>query len=139
MSAFILNADYDQIIEDDVMEDLINLEPSVRERTEKTAISRVASYLNSRYDTVEIFNKTGDDRHDDVVWAVLNITLYLLHQRLHPNAVPEHRADAYNETKRWLNDVSCSLVNPVGLPVPANGDKDHVLYGGETKRQNRLT
>lgn len=138
MSAFITNEDYEQYIDKDVLGDVIDTNPDIRERAEAIAESLVADHLNSRYDTAAIFAATGDDRHHSVIWAVVNLALYHIHQRLHPNAVPEHRLDAKDEVKAWLRGVSCAQINPVGLPTPAGEDKDYILYGGETKRQDRM-
>jgi hypothetical protein len=48
------------------------------------------------------------------------------------------RKEAYDEAKDWLMGVNKQEINPTGLPVPAEGVKDYLLYGSNPKRNNHI-
>lgn len=140
--SFLTENDYKQVINESDMDDITDLSTATRLVAEESAISLAKDHLSSRYDTDEIFNKTGSQRHPSVVMMCINISIYLLHQRLHPNAIPDHRVEGYKSAKTWFENVSCSKINPVGLPLATDEDgnntKDHILMSSETKRNNRI-
>lgn len=138
MSTFIQKEDYEAIIRDNRLDAVISMEDNKLDKAELRAIEFMRSYLSSRFDTEEIFNKTGTDRNPVIVGFCVDISLYYLHRLINPRKIPEHRKEAYDDAKEWLQSVSKGMVNPVGLPVPEEGEKDYILFGSNPKRQNHL-
>jgi hypothetical protein len=80
---------------------------------------------------------TGDNRSQQLVMFMIDITLYHLHSRISPRNIPELRVKRYDEAIAWLKkagkgEVTANLkvkqVNPVG---------NRIRFGGNTKMNNR--
>jgi hypothetical protein len=138
MSSFVEKADYGQAIRDGVLDDVTEAEDGLLDVTEKRAIDLAAGYLKVRYDTDAIFAATGDDRHDQLLGVIIDLSLYYLHKRLNPRKIPAHRKDSYEEAMNWLMMVRDGDLLP-DLPVPAEEDQeDIVLFQSNPKRENHI-
>ena len=135
--AFITKDDFNTIIRAKVLDDVIAFDDSKLEATTNEVVGFVSSYLASRYDTDAIFAATGEDRHATVLMICKDIALYNLHCNINPRKIPKLRYDRYQDAISWLEKVSKQEINPPGLPLPADGSKSYIVFGGNTKRDNQ--
>lgn len=78
----------------------------------------------------------GDNRCQQMVMYMTDITVYHLHKSIAPNNIPELRVHAYNAAKEWLKGVSKGVYTPIGLipKEPTQGLK--IRWGGQIKMNN---
>ena len=136
--AFIEKADFDAAIRDNILDDITEADDTLIDKAIAESISYMKGYLNNRYDVVEIFNKTGNLRDETILNHGINIALYNLHRLINPRKMPAFRGELRNDAKEWLMDVNKGIINPPTLPVPVDGEKDYILYGSNTKRDNQI-
>ncbi len=136
--AFINKEDYKDVINENILDDITQVDDDKLESCEARAIKYMKGFLSSRYDTANIFNKTGGSRDEAVLGFAKDITVYFLHRLINPRKVPANRQVAYTEAKEWLMGVSACTINPEGLPVIEGGQKDYISFGGNTKRNNQI-
>ena len=102
------------------------------------SIDEMGGYLNSRYDVVNIFNKTGSNRNQTVLQKGIDIALYHIHVKGNPNIIPDIRVKRYDDAISWLEGVQKGSINPPGLPVKEdeNGYSNIMSFGSNPKREN---
>lgn len=103
---FITADDYKKQIKEANLLAMIESDTPTREDAELSAISQVKDYLFELYDTDAIFAATGPDRHAYLVRCVINVVLYILHQRLPKRMVPELIQKNYDETLSYLERIN---------------------------------
>lgn len=138
MSNFIVSADYARFIRPEVLARLLDGNTALLDLVETDAISLMAGYLNTRFDTAAIFSATADDRNPIILKYAVDIALYNLYSRAMPDQVPELRRENMAEAERWLNRVCKGLVDPPDLPRPDGGEKDYIRWGSNPPRTNHL-
>lgn len=138
MSTFIDKADYAPFIQNGILDAITESDDPKLDIVEGQAIEEMKSALSSRYDVVNIFNKTAANRNPVILMYAIDITLYHLHSRINPRKIPELRKERYQSAKEWLDLVQKGERNPVDLPVLPDGEKDYVLYGSNQKRTNHI-
>lgn len=134
---FLLNTDYLAAIKNQVLEHILENDPTIRETAELQAQAEIEGYLAARYDTPAIFSATGTDRHPMVVRCMVDLSLYHLYARLSPDQVPELRAERYRQCIDWLKQTARQMINP-NLPEPEDQTKEEVRYGSNPARGNRF-
>jgi hypothetical protein len=77
----------------------------------------------------------GDNRSQQLLTFLIDITLYHLHSRISPRNIPELRVKRYDDAIRWLKAVGKGDVT-ANLPLlkPAQGSR--IRYGGNVKNIN---
>jgi hypothetical protein len=93
--------------------------------------------------TNETFWKSGDNRNQQILTYMIDITLYHLHCAIAPRNVPEHRKERYdgNDPRQtggaigWLKRAARGEVT-AGLPliIPESGNR--IRHGGQPKQNN---
>ena len=138
--AFLQVADYTNISTAE-LNDITGGSALIREDAERRAQAMIEDYLNTRYLTEQIFidysGATPDPRHQSIVKYMVDISLYLLFQRLAFDQMPQHRQIAYDNAIDWLKDVSRQRISPA-LPQPDNDSLEEVKYGSNNKRITRF-
>ena len=104
-----------------------------------TAIAEMSSYLNSRYDVATLFAATATDRHPLIKLYCIDITLYHLHSRISPRAIPQLRMDRYDAAINWLKQVARGELLP-DLPTLPNGQDNIAAFnsGRNARTEARL-
>lgn len=136
--AFIEKSDFNDAIRNNILDDITEADDTKIDKAIAEAISYMKGYLNNRYDVVEIFNKTGALRDETILNHGVNIAIYNLHRLINPRKLPTFRSTLRNDAKDWLLDVSKGIINPPTLPVPVSGEKNYILFGSNTKRNNQI-
>lgn len=136
--AFVEKDDFAGHIRENILDDLTNVDDDIILKQSNRAINFMSGFLNNRYDVENIFNKTGNDRDTVVLGYCIDITIYYMHRLMNYRKVPRDRADAYNEAKQWLEDVSALKINPAGLPFLTTNTKTYVQWGSNPKRVNHI-
>lgn len=137
MSTFITKSDYSEFIRTNILDSITNATDGILDAAEVRSIELMKGYLNARYDTTNIFNKTGDDRNPVVVMYCIDLILFDIHSRINPRKIPELRIERRNIAIDWLEKVQQLLINPPDLPV-IEGEKNYIIYGSEPKRNNYI-
>lgn len=79
--------------------------------------------------------KAGDNRDILLVQCIINIALYLLHKRIAPQNVPEHRKLCYKLSIEWLDSIKEGKDLSNLVPVQPNGDTS-ISWGSKVKLSN---
>lgn len=139
MSNFITIEDYDASINAEILNAITRNDAAIIEVAEDRAIQEMEGYLVSRYDTNNIFNKTGTSRHKLILMFAIDIALYHLHSIHNPAKLPQLRQERYDRAIEWLRQVSKGMINPKGLALlTPSSDHGQFLYGSNNKRQNHF-
>lgn len=138
MSTFITKADYGDLIQEGILDQITEFDDAKLDVAEARAISLMKGHLSARYDVDAIFSATGSNRDPVILMYAVAIALYLLHERINPRQIPEFRKERYNAAMDWLEAVKNEEINPPGLPVPSTGDKDYIRYGSNPRRSNHI-
>ena len=120
---YLTNEDYNAQIRSEILDRVKNT--NGQHEAELMAQAEMESYLNTRYNVAQIFNKTGDDRNSLIVMYLIDITLYHLHSNISPRNVPELRAIRYEAAIDWLNKVAAGKLNP---DIPLREDESNENY-----------
>lgn len=136
--AFIDKADYADVINSNVLDDITEVSNDKIDSCEARAIGFMSGYLNNRFDVATIFAQTGTNRNAEILGYAKDITLYYLHRLVNWRQVPAARVDAYKQAVEWLEKVNVGTINPPSLPVLPNGQKDYILFGSNPKRNNHI-
>lgn len=77
----------------------------------------------------------GDNRSQQMVMYMIDVTLYHLHSRISPRNIPQLRIDRYHSAVDWLNMAAKGDIT-ADLPViqPRRGNR--IRYGGSVKNDN---
>lgn len=138
MSAFILKADYGNIIRQGLLDAIIEADDAKLDSAELEAIAEVKSYLNTRYDIAAIFSAVGGARHPKVVACCCSLALYRVHMLLAPSKVPDYRKEDRKECLQWLRNLQSGLLDDPDLPRPEAPAKIHVGYSSKKKKDYRI-
>lgn len=136
--AFITKTDYEDSIKENVLDDITESDDNKLDVATSRAVEEAKGYLNARYDITEIFNKTDTDRNPIIVMYVIDMALYHLHSLINMNKIPKARKERYEKATEWFRMVNEGDINPPDLPLPTDGTKEYVLFGGNTKRSNQI-
>jgi len=136
--AFITRNDYQSVIDDHVLSEVLRFDDTKLATAEKNAIQFAKGHLNARYDVATIFEQEDEDRHSLVLLHCLNIAVWFLHQPMSGDQIAQTVLDAYVEAKDWFEGINKGIINDPDLPVFTDGSRDFILYGGNTKRDNHI-
>lgn len=110
--AFLTDEDYDTFIKAEILEKVTGGNKNLRARAERAARKEVLKFMNVRFDAAIELDKTGDDRDEDLIRIMVDITLFHLHKRINPGQVPEVRKDAYNAAIDDLKMIASGKLKP---------------------------
>ena len=77
----------------------------------------------------------ADNRDQQMVTYMIDITLYHLHARIAPRNVPQLRIDRYTHAIQWLTAAGQGAIN-AALPLLQPDQGNRVRWGGNVKNQN---
>ncbi len=105
--AFITDDDYSVLIRNEIKDLLLEEYSETKLRSaEQMGISQVKNYLSGKYDVIEIFGATKDERNAHIVMIVLDCTLYHLYTATIPRKMPDIRSQRYQDAIDWLKLVA---------------------------------
>lgn len=125
---FITDDDYKKQIKETNLLAMIEDDLPTREDAELSAISQVKDYLFQLYDTDAIFDATGTDRHPYLVRCVINVILYILHQRLPKRMIPDLIQKNYDETITYLERVNDGKIAADLPPLLKEDDSPRTMF-----------
>lgn len=135
---FLKHDDFTVTIDDNLLNQIIKNQPALLDSIELMAIAEMQSYLASRFDVANIFNKQGNQRNPLIVLYLIDIILYHLHARVSPRNISQLRVDRYNQAIEWLKMASTGIIQP-DLPLKKDnmGDADDRLKWGSNPKLNQ--
>lgn len=103
----------------------------------QAAISEMCTYLESRYNTKEIFNKEGEDRNPLLVSFAVDISIFEIVSIALPGQDLEDRRARYKRAIDYLKQVRDGKLD-LELSTKENPDTaaDDAAFGSQTKRNN---
>jgi phage gp36-like protein len=129
--------DFYLIIQDKQLTQLIGLSGnSMLDLSVEMALSEVKSYLVQKYDMVFEYAQTGTSRSLQVVMAVVDISLYILHSRIAPNNIPELRQKRYDQTISWLKNCAKGFVTPALTEIDLSTTGSKYRFGNFPPQPN---
>ena len=131
MSTYIDLVNYQRVITERHLMQLIEQDTALLDETEAVGIREMSAYLCQRFDTDALFEDGKATDYPEVVMYLTDIVLYHLHTRLAPGKVPEVRAQRYLDAQKWLTDVrEGKLCADLPLPIdPETGEADQADDG----------
>ena len=136
---FLTEQDFDVQILNAILAIQTNEDPLILTNAELASISEMTSYLSTRYDTVQIFAATGEDRNHLLVMYLVDMVIYHTGARNIPKQNIELRGIRYEAVIKWLTMVSKGQLNP-DLPVKQDETTGQNVgltsYNGFAKRSN---
>lgn len=134
---YLLKSDFQHLVKDAVLDQVVQNNDALLAQCELAVVEQVQSYLRHRYDVANIFNRTGQDRHQWLLSVCVDIMLYHLHSRIAPRQIPDLREDRYNAAIDWLKAVSAGKLSPNFPELDNNKEQGQTIYQGDKKRANR--
>jgi hypothetical protein len=77
----------------------------------------------------------GDNRSQQMVATIVDITLYHVHSRIAPRNIPELRIDRYHHAIDWLEKAAKGTIT-AALPLLKPRQGARIRYGGQIKNSN---
>lgn len=114
--------DYKAQVKNETIMAVVRNDQTAIDLAETYAVSEMAGYVGTRYDSTAIFEATGTDRYPLLVMFGVDITLYHLFSSIPKLKVPDDVRDRYNRAIEWLQDLSDGKVAPPELPIKTDPD-----------------
>jgi phage gp36-like protein len=129
---FLATTDFDTVLKGQLKAAIVTSNEETTNQAERYAIAQITSYLSGRFDTVNIFNKSGLSRPDIIVMYCVDMTLNHLYTQISPQNIPDYVSNRYKEAMDWLKMVANNQLNP-DLPQLESEPTGTFRVGGETK------
>jgi phage gp36-like protein len=129
--------DFKKQIRNSVLVQVIEQDASLLAEAELATLEEIESYLRSRFDVLQIWNKQGKDRNQLLVMQAVDILLYHLHSRIPSSQIPDLRIKRYDNAIDWLKAVAKGTLSP-NLPLIASESEPSAKFtiGSEPRRRN---
>lgn len=112
-------------IKDARLKALIEDDLSILDEAEATAVSIVRDALSARYNIDEAFSQAQNDpKYRFLARHLINITLYLLYERLPDRMAPERITNDYDRTLKTLEDLGDGKRSSILPGITADPDGD---------------
>ena len=132
--AYLNNSDFDLLIQDANLQQIINQNEGIRQQAELVAIGEARSYLIQKYLFDEELAKTGADRDSQLLAYIIDLTLYHLHSRIAPRNIPQLRQTRYENALAWLKMCAMGDITPKLEERTTEGKI--IRWGSVPKNQN---
>lgn len=109
----------------------------VIDELEANAIALVSSKIAHRFDVINIFNKTGTQRHRIVVKILALLVIYDLVRRNSARKVPDDFRLDWEWANKFLNDLRDGKEYPQDLPpldINSQNNLSKVYYGNNRNK-----
>ncbi|HMO63312.1 MAG TPA: DUF1320 family protein [Ferruginibacter sp.] len=118
--AFITKDDFPPNVHTDILDALTRGNDDVITDNAARSIDEVKAYLNGRYDTNAIFSADGDNRNKYILRITTTIALYYIYLIHNPRKLHQAMVDEFERAIETLEKIQKGVINPEGLPLPAN-------------------
>lgn len=132
--AYLSNTDFDLLVQDVNLQQIINNNEAIRLQAELVAIGEARSYLVQKYQFDAELLLTGNDRDPQLVNYICDITLYHLHSRISPRNIPELRVTRYDNAIHWLK--MCAMGDATPKLLEYETPKTALRFGSQPKNVN---
>lgn len=104
----ITETDFHTYIKADVLDRIIEDNPTYLQEAILSAKEEIETYLENRYETILLFDSPKN--HFKMLW--IDISLYHLHSRISPRQIPELRGIRYDSAISFLQKVNDGKLSP---------------------------
>ena len=138
--AFITKTDLDQDIYNEILSGITRANDAKVSTACAEAQAEINGYLCARYDSTDLFSKTGDNRNKTILAIARTIVIYKLHKVC--NSMPELIRLEYEDTIKLLDKIQsgkfilegAKLVGQTETEIPTT----QISRSGNTKRNNYM-
>ncbi|NNV54539.1 phage protein Gp36 family protein [Limnovirga soli] len=116
--SYITKQDFSSNIYVDILDALTKGDDTIITNIADRSTDEVKAYLNGRYDTANIFNKEGDERHKYILRICLTLCTYYLYLAHNPRKLTEVVTSEFERAIETLEKIQAGKINPEGLPLP---------------------
>lgn len=131
--AFLIKSELKTVGQISLIDKIVNEDNTIVDDIINESIALMSSHLSRHYDIVNIFNKTGANRHKQVVKYLKDIVIYEIYDRrsLDQSAGMIRK---YQEAMNWLEKLNTGEFGDKTLPVVESTLNDSgVLSEGNTR------
>lgn len=121
--SYLTTADFEKSIRTQRLNQIIDSDSTKLTNASETAESMIKDYLNGLYDTTEIFNRTGSNRHKNVVRWCLMLAIYYIYDNVEDQLVPERVIKNYDDTIAHLEKIADAKIS-AELPRKTDSEGD---------------
>lgn len=136
MSAYINMDDYNGLITDISLTQLISNTPNLLDQMEAIALDEITPYL-SAYDTNALFITKTVENHT-IKMRVMDIVLYHLHSRIPSKGLSTLRTERYEQAMDYFKNIHNGLIIPKlpVLPINTNSADSFSTFGSSNSKNN---
>lgn len=132
--AYLSNTDFDLLVQDVNLQQIINNNEAIRQQAELVAIGEARSYLVQKYNFDAELLLSGAARDPQLVSYICDIALFHLHSRISPRNIPELRVTRYDNAIHWLK--MCAMGDATPKLLEYETPKTAVRWGSQPKNTN---
>lgn len=95
---FLTATDFNMKVSSDILNQITQTDNTILDDAEKQAIGIINDNLSSNFDIDTEIAKTDNERHDNLLRWMLNLTLYFIYERVPDDQVPERVVKNFDDT-----------------------------------------
>lgn len=135
--AFIEKDDLVKYIQEDNLDQILDGDDTRLDEPINDAIAYATGFLDTRYNTAQIFGASGNSRHRVVRVAVTHIAIYYLHNLINPRNIPELRVKNYDDSVKTLTMIrKGEICQDLPLLTTDQTETGYVKYGNKQNKNN---
>jgi hypothetical protein len=128
--SFLNKEDYFRKIKESILNQITGGNDDLLDEAETTAAGIITDMLSGNYNIAAELAKNGDARHENLKYWMLNLSAYLLYDRIPDNEVPERITNDFDATMDTLRKIAIGRTPTTLTPV--------IDGSGKTKRVFRM-
>lgn len=137
---FLIKADFEGKISSNILEQITGGDDLLLDSAEKTAKGIITDLLSGNYDLDVEFDKEPDSRHDNLLNWMLNLSTYLLYDRIPDDEIPERVVKDYDDTMDTLIQIARGKTPTTLTPIEVEEgvSKRNFRMGSNEKRNHKM-
>ena len=137
---FLTKPDFDSKLSTNILEQITGGDDALLDMAEKTATGIITDLLSGMYDLTAEFAKTEGERHDNLMNWMLNLSTYLLYDRIPDDEVPERVVKDHDDTMESLHLIARGKLPTTLIPIEISEGvaKRAFRMGGNEPRNHKM-
>jgi len=137
---FLTKPDFDSKLSGNILAQITESDDTLLDKAEKTATGIITDLLSGMYDLDVELAKEGEDRHNNLLNWMLNLSTYLLYDRIPDDEVPERVVKDYDDTMESLHLIARGKLPTTLAPVEISEGvaKRAFRMGSNDKRNHNM-
>lgn len=136
---FLTKEDYYRKISQEILNQITGGVDELLNTAETSAAGIIRDMLSGMYNIDAELNKSGTNRHNNLLLWMLNLSAYLIYDRIPDDEVPERIVKDYDDTMTTLRKIASGKESTTMTPVMVDGVAKKVFrMGGNDKRSHSM-